>query len=788
MKVQVENFKCWENNEFTFPDNIMLLNGQSGCGKSSILDAIYFALTGEGKNIVTFGKTSCKVTLELSGYKIIRSKRPNRLIFEKNGIAYEDDIAQSFIDDLFSNNFNTIGYISQKDTSSFLRLSPLAKLEFLESLSLESFKLNDKKQRLKGEIANRRKAIDEMCGKLKIAKDLFTNTEPIKKLSKFPINSDLSNEEVIQKYTTLLHESKNGYETILTKYTKATNQMLKNKELDVHKKFLTVKKEDLHVKQHVLENTIEKIDDTYLQTLLGWRSEIDTLETIQKVNEDLTSRKKMLEKERNAFEIEKQEKLNSLSIWPNETEQEANDMIQSLKDILPDMQQIEYLENSVKLLKEKQSSISFDPALLNTYITQKQTLETKLQNCKLSKNVYVCPCCTKPLKFDGNTLKEFQGILEKDNEQELSQMISSLSQKIDKLNKQKSMLENIVSDINSHTSSLNTLKESYEEIISSNDIMSMINDTKQYIQENKGYEKEFTQLKNTTTNNTIIFIEKEISAFEQKLSQLSKLTITVRMSRPELEECISKEKEKMHRYTSNMKELDRIKNEYTSILKELEKITIEDIDLVSIEKEMEEVKEKMKKYEKYTEKLNAWKLEKEKYDLYMHNKQMYETLLKEEDELKLKYESVLILKEKIQYAESVYIENYIQKINENIQKYLDTFFVDNPMEFSIKTQKTTQKSEIRNQINVEIIYKANEVDITTLSGGEYDRVNLAITLALAEVYNLPFLILDECLSSLDYENFDNVISSIKEMYNGRKVIIVSHQANEGLFDKIIHLE
>ena len=57
MKITLENFKCYEKKEFDLGDNNMvLISGVSGRGKSTILDAINFCLFGKGSKLIKVGK------------------------------------------------------------------------------------------------------------------------------------------------------------------------------------------------------------------------------------------------------------------------------------------------------------------------------------------------------------------------------------------------------------------------------------------------------------------------------------------------------------------------------------------------------------------------------------------------------------------------------------------------------------------------------------------------------------------------------------------------------------
>lgn len=80
-EIRMNNFKSHVNSRIKFEKGIVAIIGENGSGKSSIFEAVFFALFGAGSNfnydtIITKGKKSVYVELDFevngNNYKIIR--------------------------------------------------------------------------------------------------------------------------------------------------------------------------------------------------------------------------------------------------------------------------------------------------------------------------------------------------------------------------------------------------------------------------------------------------------------------------------------------------------------------------------------------------------------------------------------------------------------------------------------------------------------------------------------------------------------------------------------------
>jgi len=148
MRLKLKNFKKYLNKEIELPDKgLLLLSGDSGAGKSSIIKAILYALFGQIKSPYSFGTNTCSVTLEYLDLTIIRTSSPNTLQVIKDGETFEKTAAQGVIDDVLKQDYQRFmlaSYIPQKNNSSILSLTPTDQLSLIQLLSFSNDEYSNK--------------------------------------------------------------------------------------------------------------------------------------------------------------------------------------------------------------------------------------------------------------------------------------------------------------------------------------------------------------------------------------------------------------------------------------------------------------------------------------------------------------------------------------------------------------------------------------------------------------------------------------------------------------------
>jgi DNA repair exonuclease SbcCD ATPase subunit len=778
MELLLTNFRCWESKCLSIPSSgICLINGKSGKGKSSILNSILYAVTGKIKNITTINKKNTKVTLKIDNISITRSKGPNKLIVEKEGKIYENDDAQSIINSIFGNEFSNTSYIDQENVYSFVFLSPSEKMEFLEKLLLYNYDIEKIKDKIKIEIS-------------KTKTDYTTEESKINTLESFILKEDIKEDFIIEKVkiTTSNYEktydklksnkeiSEKNIKAIKLKIKKLEDEQfsfIKYKEILSNIKILKENGIFLEFKDHYqninITDEIKSLEDSKNK----YNKNKDYIILVNKYD-DLTKKYKDLEKY-NKDEIEKLKTLIPLE----------NDISRFSRKRMTDLEKCLEIVDKLSLLEEKlDNTLDFSEEIrkeTETYEKYKDLLIKKQKNLSDVQSIYTCPSCKSNLKVNNNKLV-LDNIKNDIDIDKLKEEISILKIDITKsentlssLRKQQTIHQQNDEEYNSLFDHLDLLRGNIE--CDKDEIKKEIEIIRHYLEISK-------QIEDIINDRLLKDVKKDMNLLLEKLKY---------HTNTENEDKDIKDIKDEEEYIKCIDKISKLK-QFISIdsnIKKLEKELPENYSIDSNKSYKDLILEERDRLELYTTKNDIYKKyieDLEKWNKIQTIKKSIDESSKNKQYLSDKLRCLVKLRDHVKNAEQKCISDFIDSLNQHSSIYIEQFFPDEDIKVELKTtQETKSTGKEKVCLNFELSYRQINGDLSYLSGGERDRVNLAFTLAFSEIINNRILLLDECISSLDAETTNVVLENLKEKYKGKLIILVSHQANLGFFDKVIDI-
>ena len=181
-------------------------------------------------------------------------------------------------------------------------------------------------------------------------------------------------------------------------------------------------------------------------------------------------------------------------------------------------------------------------------------------------------------------------------------------------------------------------------------------------------------------------------------------------------------------------------------------------------------------------------------DLMAHRIILEKTMYEKSEQAKTaqaEYEAATRLLQKATEAERQSLTAAMAEINTYLNQILKRLFTNIPISVEISTTKElkSKKKAVSQRFDIKIFYNNCEYGSSNqLSGGEKDRLSLAITLAMSLKFGGSLLFLDETLASLDTELKSEAVALLKEYCSNRTIVCVAHEETEGIYNHVIRIK
>jgi len=736
MELRIENFRSIVSENYFFNRGNNLITGESGVGKSSILEAIIWCFYG-GSNVTPFSsgkKTITKVVITVNNYKITRTKPPDKCKIEINEKILEHDEAQEYINNLFGGKslWETSSYLKQDSRSNLIFNSSQEKYSLIKEIIFGREENENSPDAYLKKTSEFSKELDlkitRLEGKLEILEILKNN------LPEKPNEIDKKREKKVLKYI-------NKHEIIKKKIEDGKLEIFKASKLSENKNRLSLISKELEKFPDLSLNLIEK-----WKNWLKWSSKIideeyeiipDNIDLEYLENLDYNYKKDKENREyckKFNIDYDKEELENTMIITKEKIEiYERYIEYKKIKDKFDSLIEKENIyENGFNFILNKMK-------IKDTGFTKENLKSVEIELAKTLTSYLICPKCNQKLILENSKLvdKEFNFMKQTEIEKikkNLKNIIvfyekkNEFSKELDKF-KGKKLKDQEDEDIEN-------LREYYENL-KGIDILDF--DREQYFKIKKSI---------------------EIQEIEEKIENNY--------------DPIFEKYEAPENFSYYFKEYQALVSEKKILEKE---INSED------NSDPEKVREGIQKLEEIVKDIENYKVFKE----HTSKEKEIEELDTEYKNLIIKKNSCFTIKKIIEEESSVTLENLITSFNDMLNEIVAEIFEDIYIELSM-FKKLKGKKETKTQFNMKVMLKGNEYDnLNFLSGGEKDRISIALILTLSTLLNNPIIMFDESMSSLDEEMRERCLDLIKKYASDKILINICHSTIEGYYDNIIRL-
>jgi DNA repair protein SbcC/Rad50 len=840
-KITLENIRSYrEKTEIDIPTGRILFQGDIGCGKSTILSAIEFALFGlgdiDGNALLRSGEKEGSVLLEFEvnnkNYQIFRSliRRNNKKTTQEEGYIIDGDVITTYSVSEMKSKILKIININEKaqtrTTSVIYRFAIFTPQEMMKQILSEM-----PEKRL--EILRRAFNIEEYSTVKK-------NTEMLLGWSNAEIRIGSEITKDLQEKETLLYELNNRVSLLATEIEKFNEEIS-----EIHRKVKELKGNIENLKQKEvlvlqlqasiphLKNTVERNQNSLNQAqdrLIHLKDDLSSITTREILIKQLTpSYEDYLSKKERLKQLESSVKLHdNLEKERTKLEQaidNARGILESEIDRLTDekkadTEKIEMEENSIKealrILEEKESTLKRSIAqlptlreesanilsLLSKHITEEITIQQQaskkqreIENIISIGENAPCPICRQKLSVEHLSKVKAEFDQEKLGVEEhiryLKNTIVTYEQQASKTKSLIRNLENEEANLKAIQRELGKLSEKNNAIESGKKTLqlkaSLINENLQNLHKENYSLRERKRLAEILRDMAILANDKKLFAeLEQTISKYEFEKIELRyienIQEIKRKTKIEKEIEDVNLLMEALKielNLDRQKLNDEQTLLDKNKNAISDLKILEadVEKSQNEISE--------LSQMTSGK--RSELKLLESNLNQLEREVKDKKD---RNQNKQILQHTNNWLEEHFItavqdieRHVLQNINEEFNQLFQKWFNILMETGDINVEADTNFTPI-------ITQNGYSLGINSLSGGEKTSVALAYRLALNTMLKKiagmdnALLILDEPTDGFGKEQLVRLTKVLDEL-QAAQIIMVSHERElEGFVDKI----
>lgn len=807
MYLTLSNFRSHSHSRYEIQDgSLILLSGRSGCGKTTIFQAIYWCLYGSLRDVYpnkAKNMAPC-VTMEIGPYTITRRKKPESLQVSWSDGMYEGTEAQSIIDEIFGNKdlWLTTSYLQQSDRCKLLSGSNSDRLDVLNRLSFCSSDPDEVLEKVQQELG-------KLSQDLTLKSDRFSHkiTAFTQQLHEHPVNPDYaSSVEQLQQYRQYLQELQTTRQDLEKKVQhhrsqQALHDMVQKNINQVTNQLSTI---DPDANEDILQQLQRQITDLqhYQQKHCKYIQEKRQLDFIQEkisqfppiLQQHLQQHLNITEEE--IWKVQNQEQLyatnlriaKQLGINYNQEDIDRRklDLDTQIQHLYQQKHKV-YLESQQQQLQQQLDRVQITiQETQNTLFDIQQTIggidiakiKEEIRDLEQSLSNLECPHCHQQVRFIQGALQAISDLsVDKRCVHERLQQLQQQQLLSQQMQNRKLQLEHKLSVDNNQQQQLRKQFMSVSEQLS-------------------GYSE--------TTSMTESQIQIKIQEMNSILSQLHRIQVVEQPS------IVSKDLDQQYQYQQLQKqlqslnlddqwkedqssELSRIQQRYSQLQPMLFRSTELHKQLANFQQQLRsivlcpEVEQQLQTTLQEIENTQQFIIESEYTNKMLIQHQQLQDEQVEVQALSQDVEALDDIRKTSIHVECQLLESTVEAINTTMATVLETMF-DDPITAKLSLFRTLKtKSRTKPQVNLSISFRGGDYDnINQLSGGEGDRISLALTIALNLISPSPLLLLDECLSSLDGHYRESCIRALRLLIaQGKTILCINHEDVEGFYDSTI---